>query len=397
MIKHSLKNRIRAVMLLACVIVLSVTAAAFVIYDVSSFKKEVIRHLSTMGAVIADNIRTPLLFDNQANAEEILGAMRAETGMEAAAVYDDKDKLFATFPADLATNLLPVRLDKGSEIQDGAVKFFGPVTQEGKTIGTLYLRFSLQEMHHRLWRYAMIVLTILCGSILAAFALATALQRRISGPILALSQAAQTIAERDDYSIRAPKLTQDELGTLTDNFNRMLEETQEYHLRLTEQARLLDLSNDAIIVRAPTGRIAYWNRGATETYGWSKEDAVGKTHEELLHTEYPFPKAQIFEILDQEGRWEGELVQTRRDGVKIHINTRWALDRTPDGRPGSVLISDNDITERKYAEEALRESEERFRAMGDNIPQLAWMTNPAGEIFGITNVGTNTPGPPLKK
>ena len=379
--QDSIKNRIRAVMVLACVIVLTATAAAFAIYEVSSFKGELTRHLSTIGAVIADNVRTPLSFENEENAEEILAALKAEPGMEASAVYDKEGNVFVFYPPSLQKDLLPTHPGSGSWIQDGSMISFVSVLQEGKTVGTLYLRVSLKAMYERLARYGTIVAVVLCGSIAGAFALSTVLQKRISGPILALSQAAQKVAERADYSIRAPKLTQDELGTLTDNFNQMLVETQEHHSRLTEQARLLDLSNDAIIVRETNDRIVYWNRGATEIYGWAKEEAVGKVKEELLKTEYPFPRAQVFETLNREGRWQGELVQTRKDGARIHVSTRWALDRGPDGKPANVLISDNDITEQKKAEEALRENEQRFRALGDNIPQLAWMTDPSGGIF----------------
>ena len=79
--------------------------------------------------------------------------------------------------------------------------------------------------------------------------------KRISDPILALTQTAQAVSQRGDYSVRAPKLTEDELGMLTDAFNRMLSETQENQRHLAEQARLLDLSTDAIIVRDMQDRI----------------------------------------------------------------------------------------------------------------------------------------------
>ena len=106
----------------------------------------------------------------------------------------------------------------------------------------------------------------------------------------------------------------------------MLSETQDNQVRLAEQARLLDLSTDAIIVRDMQGLIVSWNRGAEEIYGWTREEALGRAKAELLHTEFPEPLEQITANLQRDKRWTGDLIQTRRDGARIHINTRWVLD-----------------------------------------------------------------------
>ncbi|HXV79828.1 MAG TPA: PAS domain S-box protein [Candidatus Binatia bacterium] len=122
---------------------------------------------------------------------------------------------------------------------------------------------------------------------------------------------------------------------------------------LAEQARLLDLSHDAILVRDTKDRITYWNHGAEELYGWSREEALGKVTHELLQTEFPEPLQQIMDKLHRDNRWSGDVLHRCRDGKRIYISTRWALDRDPAGRPVSILVSNTDITERKRAEEAL--------------------------------------------
>ena len=63
--------------------------------------------------------------------------------------------------------------------------------------------------------------------------------------------------------------------------------------RLAETARLLDLTNDAIIVRDSNNRITYWNRGATETYGWTTAEALGKDLHSLLQTEFEIPLEEL--------------------------------------------------------------------------------------------------------
>src|SRR6266481_1857383 len=125
---------------------------------------------------------------------------------------------------------------------------------------------------------------------------------------------------------------------------------------LTEQARLLDLSTDAIIVRDVEDRVNYWNQGAEKIYGYTREEALGKVVYELLKTEDPKARSKIYHKLLRDNRWEGELVHTRRDGKRLTMFSRWSLDRDAQGNCAFVLETNNDITQRKEAEAALRES-----------------------------------------
>jgi PAS domain S-box-containing protein len=126
--------------------------------------------------------------------------------------------------------------------------------------------------------------------------------------------------------------------------------------RLAEQARLLDLSNDAIIVRDTSDRILYWNHGATEIYGYEAEEALGRVTHELLRTEHPHILKLIRKKLERDGRWSGELVHTRKDDNKIIVASHWSLDRDAQGQLAAILETNNDITLRKETEAALRRS-----------------------------------------
>jgi PAS domain S-box-containing protein len=124
--------------------------------------------------------------------------------------------------------------------------------------------------------------------------------------------------------------------------------------RLTEQARLLDLTNDAIIVRDDQNRIVYWNRGAEEMYGFSAKEALGKITHELLRTTHPGNYKSIQKTLERDNRWSGELVHTRKDGKTIAVFSRWSLDRDARGRPALILETNTDVTARKRAEQQQR-------------------------------------------
>jgi PAS domain S-box-containing protein len=124
--------------------------------------------------------------------------------------------------------------------------------------------------------------------------------------------------------------------------------------RLVEQARLLDLSGDAILVRDRQDRILYWNRGAEEMYGFSREEALGRVSHDLLRTEFPEPLPRILETVLRDGRWSGELSHARRTGSRIVTLSRWVAERDADGEMIRILESNNDITERVRAQAQLR-------------------------------------------
>jgi PAS domain S-box-containing protein len=126
---------------------------------------------------------------------------------------------------------------------------------------------------------------------------------------------------------------------------------------ISEKARLLDLSHDAIIVRDVQGRIRYWNHGAEELYGWSRKEALGKISHRLFHTQYITPLKQLTEELHRTNRWTGELVHQTRDGRRLTVLVRKTLDRDRHGHPASVLETITDMTERKLAEAAMRRFE----------------------------------------
>ncbi len=151
---------------------------------------------------------------------------------------------------------------------------------------------------------------------------------------------------------------------------------------LRRQARLLDLTHDAIFLRnLDDDTIAFWNRGAQANYGWSPEEAVGRRTHDLLKTIFPRPLEQIRSELMEKGNWEGELLHSRRDGSRLIVSSRWSLYRDERGRPAGILEINNDITERKHAEQQLRDSEERFRLMIDAVKDYSIIfLDPSGNI-----------------
>ena len=143
------------------------------------------------------------------------------------------------------------------------------------------------------------------------------------------------------------------------------------------QAELLEEAN--VFVRGLDGTITYWNRGAERLYGWTNEEAVGRISTELIRTEFPQPLTEIEAALEQNGRWEGELVHTCKDGSRVIVASLWVLRRDAEGRPFEVFEVDNDVT---AAREAERFSAQVLANVGHGVIDL----RPRPQVRGLEPV-----------
>jgi PAS domain S-box-containing protein len=163
----------------------------------------------------------------------------------------------------------------------------------------------------------------------------------------------------------------------------LVRKLQQSALMQTRQAQLLDLTHDSVFVRDPRDAIVFWNRGAEELYGWKRDEVIGAITHNVLHTVFPRPLETIKEELRQTGHWEGELVHTRKDGTQVAVASRWSLQRDDEGQPIGTLETNNDITERKRAEDALRRSQAAYLAEAQKLSltgSFGW-TAPDGAVF----------------
>lgn len=167
---------------------------------------------------------------------------------------------------------------------------------------------------------------------------------------------------------------------------RDITERRRTEQKMREQAELIDIASDAIILRDLDDRILFWNKGAERIYGWAKNEAIGKKANELFYREDPETHHELRENLLAKGFWEGELIHTTKNGGTLTIQSRWTLMRGPQGEPTSILSVNTDITQQKSTESQLLRAQ-RLDSLGTLAGGIAHdLNNVLGPILLATGV-----------
>jgi signal transduction histidine kinase/CheY-like chemotaxis protein/uncharacterized membrane protein affecting hemolysin expression len=228
-----IRRKLMTILLLVSAMVLLITGGAFMAYETVTFRQVTVRHLSTLGDIVGANSTAALAFDNHDDAQDVLTALRAESHIVGAAIYDKDGKVFATYPQGAAASRFPTATGPdGFHFEATRIVGWLPVMQAGKRVGSIYLESDLGAISDRFKSYAAILVGVTAITALLGYFLAQKLQRQISLPVLTLAETAKSICERRDFSVRAAKGNKDELGALTVAFNQMLDRIQTQLSRL---------------------------------------------------------------------------------------------------------------------------------------------------------------------
>jgi signal transduction histidine kinase/CheY-like chemotaxis protein len=224
----SITRKLTLVIMATSVAALLLAAVAFTVYDLITFRQGKVDAMWIRARIIAANSTAALTFDDPHAAEETLAALKADPHLVSAGVFAKDGRLFAKYlRGDAREDVLPAGPQpEGYRFGTDRIDMFYQITLDREPIGTLYLQSDLREMGARLQRFAMIVAVVLLGACILAFLLSSRLQRVISEPILHLAETARVVSEEKNYSVRAVKQSEDELGRLIDAFNDMLAQIQ---------------------------------------------------------------------------------------------------------------------------------------------------------------------------
>jgi hypothetical protein len=363
-----IQQKLIRLILVTCSVALVLMSGAYILFEYYSTREAEKNKVATLALVIASNSSGALAFNSPEDATETLNALGADSYVTAACLYDNNGKLFAKYPKNLAPKLLPALPGtKGYSFNGGFIEGFETVHQQGLKLGTLYLKSSLEGLNKQI-RFNIAVALFLIGlTLVAGYFLTIIFQKTISDPIISLERTAKSISENQNYSIRAIKSGNDELGSLTDAFNHMLSqiETQNTLILKANQessklAAIVESSGDAIIGSTINKVINSWNKSAAHMLGYSDTEMIGQPVSVIFASKED--ASVVFQRMETEQHilpFETQFIN--KDGKILDISLTVSPLRDSDGKViGSSQIA-RDITEHKKKEQQIIQNEEHLR------------------------------------
>ncbi|HUG76081.1 MAG TPA: ATP-binding protein [Burkholderiales bacterium] len=221
-IRRSVRRKTMAVVLATTLVALLVNAAAMLVYEVGALREAQVADLLTQAEILGRASAPALAFKDNREAAQDLAMLRARADIEHAAFYAADGSLFAVYSAPGASGGPPERAQSAAiDVDADRITLFQPIIEDRETLGTVYLR-ARSGLRERVVGYLGILGAVMALALAVAWLLSLWLQRAVTRPIQAVAAAAREVFERRDFSVRAEKSTEDEIGVLAEALNRML-------------------------------------------------------------------------------------------------------------------------------------------------------------------------------
>jgi diguanylate cyclase (GGDEF)-like protein/PAS domain S-box-containing protein len=359
----SISSKLTLVCLATSLLSLLIALAFIVAYDRYAFNENLKEQTLILASVISNRSSAAIVFDDSALASNNLQSLAFRKSITAACIYKLETKqpeikttvTLASYPVSgiKCPNYTPEETFIIDSSDQGYLEFIQPINLDGNIIGYLYLKSTLVDLNARRNNRVNIFLLVLAFSFIIAYLFSSFFSRRISKPLLALGKTATAIAQKDDYSIRAKKTSNDEVGQVVDSFNQMLEliEFEDASLRESEEKfRLISASSKVGIFQLDIdGNCIYANDEMTLITGLSIPEIMERNWLSTIHPD----DVQATNI-----KWEAMLHERRPITLNCRIkahDTKWinghvSLFYRSDNEFIGFLGTINDITEVKSAQ-----------------------------------------------
>ena len=405
----SIRKKLQSIVMLTSAVALLVASIVFTFYDRSTFLRAKTEDLGSSARMIGSNSTAALSFGDAESAKEILAALRAKPNVIYACVYDKDGRVFATYSRDAAQSEFsppPVQTQATSIVRNNML-LFQPVTLNGETIGTIFLGADLADLNERLTRFLMIDFLVLLVSLAVAFLLSTRLQRVISGPIQELADTALSVSTQENYSIRATKRGNDEIGLLFDQFNSMLDRLQQRDAALQRahadlEHRVAERTSylNALIQNSPLGimvvdvqqNIQLCNSAIEIMFGYTREEVIGKPLASLFGGVEPLVEAHRLAVEETPINRVTRLQRKDQTFQDIELHTVGLLvNGKLVGSLGIYQDISNRIRAEKEMQQAKEAAEQASRAKSEFLANMSHeIRTPLNGVMGMTDLALDT-------
>ena len=435
--RRSIRRKLTLIVLVTCGASIFLACAAIAAYDIATFRRELHSELSTVARMTGSNLTAALAFGDSKAAGETLGSLAKQPHIVVACVYLPNGSIFAKYEhGSVGTDCSPSSPTlKQTLFASGYVSDTEPIELNGERVGTIIVKSDLEALHARTARFVGIIDVVSLLSLATAYLLASRLQRLISVPVGDLAKTAAAVSARKDYSLRATKTTDDEIGSLVDGFNEMLGRIQQHEaalraardeLEVRVNERTSELRREIAerkqaegalreseerfrlaMEEGPLGidlirkdfRFIKVNRALCETLRYSEEEFSSLTMLAVVHpdeVEKIIQKAE--KHFSDEATIHKDILEARfitKSGEILWIGLSVSPVRDSNGRLLYGLAIMENITERKAAEKTLLRAKETAeaasRAKSEFLANMSHeIRTPMNGIIGMTELTLDT-------
>src|SRR5579862_5698963 len=405
----SIRKKLQAIVMVAAGVALLVASAVFTVYDRATFLNAKMQDLRTSATMVGSNSTAALSFGDAKAAQEVLAALRAKQNVMNACVYDKAGKLFASYSRDASdSNLFPSSVQAQADaIARRNMALLQPITLNGESIGTIAIEADLIDLRELLLRFLEIDFLVLLASLAVAFLLSTRLQKVISGPISELADTASLVSTQENYSIRAKKRGNDEIGLLFDQFNSMLDRLQQRDAALQRahddlEKRVAERTSylNALIQNSPLGimvvdaeeNVQLCNSAFEKLVNCRQQDIVGKSIASAFSDVEPLLEAHRLAVDETPINRMARLQREDQPPVDIELHT---VGLMVDGKLVGSLGLYQDVSIRTRAVEEMKRAKDAAEIASQAKSEfLANMSHeirtPLNGVMGMTDLALDT-------
>ena len=238
----TIKQKLTLILMFTCLVVLLMAVASILAWEWIEKRQDIVSDLNSHAAIIADSSKTEIISADKQAATKILAALHTAPPVVYACIYDGQDRIFTEYQrGDITKRFQAPKPQKNKHIfTRDYLCMFKQIELDGEKIGSVYLQADLSQIHKDLIEDIKASAIILVIILSIAYFQSAILQKIVSGPILNLAKVAKAVSEKKDYTTRAVKKTNDELGLFIDAFNQMLEQIQRRDSALVDAKKQLE-------------------------------------------------------------------------------------------------------------------------------------------------------------
>jgi len=357
----SIKQKLMAIIMAVSLIGLGTVGASILINEFINLNKMQKVDLQVLADIVAETTSGYLLFKDNAGAYISLSAIRSKTQIVRAVLYDKNQQVFVTYLRDSGDSGISYDQLKKESVSSNTFYVVKAITIDNELVGYLYLESDDSLIKGFVIDSIIGLVFILVLGSLIAYILALKLQNIISNPIEHLTKTALKITQKQDYSLRAEKESDDEIGVLTDEFNKMLRKLEKRNTKLIESENkfreVVEQSKDALYIMGEKGEFVDVNDAACKALGYKRSELLkmGVSDVDGVYNDR-VEIGNLLKRLSKEKHIIVESVHYRKNQESFPVEI--SLGYVSFEERQLILASVRDITERKLVQESLRQTNE---------------------------------------